>query len=68
MTDLHFTDQGVEVTYQGTRFLLERALIEEATGKPYPSATDADVLRMVDPDPAIPAHPRQIGDILRNSA
>ena len=61
-------DDGVEVTYEGTTFRLERALIEEATGKPYPSATDADILRMVDPDPAIPANPRQIGDILRNSA
>ena len=68
MTELHFMDGGVEVTYQGTTFLLDRALIEDATGKSYPAATDADILRMVDPDPAIPANPRRIGDILRSSA
>jgi len=32
-TDLTFTDDGVDVVYEGTEFELEKDLIEEATGK-----------------------------------
>jgi hypothetical protein len=64
MTVLSFDDAGVDVIYEGIEFRLERGLVEEATGHPYPQATDHEVLRMVDPNPSLTGEPRRIGDIL----
>jgi len=46
-TDLTFTDDGVDVVYEGTEFELEKDLIEEATGKGYRDVTDHEVLQIV---------------------
>jgi len=35
MTALSFDKTGVDVVYEGTEFRLEKALIEDATGKAY---------------------------------
>ena len=64
MTVLSFDDDGVDVVYDGTEFRLERALIEEATGKSYFDVTDHEVMRLVDPSPALSGDPRRIGDIV----
>ena len=64
MTVLSFDKSGVDVVYEGTEFRLERALIEEATGHPYPQATDHEVLRIVDPNPSLSGEPHRIGDIV----
>ena len=64
MTVLSFTDEGVDVEYEGHDFHLEKALIEEATGKAYPDVTDHDVLKLVESDPALSGEPRRIGDII----
>ena len=40
MTVLSFDKSGVDVVYEGTEFRLERALIEEATGHPYPRGSE----------------------------
>ena len=34
-TDLTFTDDGVDVVYDGTEFELDKDLIEEATGEAF---------------------------------
>lgn len=64
MTELSFDDDGVDVTYGGIEFRLERALIKEAVGKPYPEVTDHEVLKLVEKDPALRGEPRQVKDIL----
>jgi len=64
MTVLSFDEQGVDVVYEGTEFRLEKALIEDAVGKSYPTITDHDVLRIVEPDPTLSGEPRQIADIV----
>jgi len=65
MTVLSFDDDGVDVVYEGTEFRLERDLVEEAVGKPYPDVTDHEVLSIVEPDPVLSGEPRRIGDIVR---
>ena len=42
MTVLSFDEEGVDVVYEGTEFRLEKALIEEATGKSFPDVTDQE--------------------------
>ena len=64
MTVLSFDENGVDVVYEGTEFRLERALIEEATSKPYRDVTDHEVLSLVAPQPDLAGEPRRIGDIL----
>lgn len=64
MTILSFDDKGVDVVYDGTEFRLEKALIEEATGKAYPDVTDHEVLKLVEEDPALSDEPRRVRDIL----
>lgn len=63
MTALSFDDDGVDVVYEGTEFRLERALVEEAIGKTYPEVTDHEVLKIVEPDPALSGEPKRIADI-----
>jgi len=64
MTVLSFDEHGVDVVYEGTEFRLEKALIEEAVGKDYPDITDHEVLKIVEPDPALSGEPRRVGEIL----
>jgi len=64
MTVLSFDEGGVEVIYEGTEFRLDKALIEEAIGKPYPDVTDHEVLKIVDPTPVLSGEPRRIREIL----
>ncbi len=64
MTVLSFDEAGVDVVYEGTEFRLEKTLIEEALDKPYPDATDHEVLQMIEKDPALSGEPRRIGDIV----
>lgn len=64
MTSLMFDEDGVDVEYEGIEFRLERSLIEEATGKPYPAVTDHEVFKLVEKDPLLTGEPRQIKDIL----
>ena len=64
MTLLSFTEDGVDVQYEGHDFHLERTLLEEATGKAYPDVTDHEVLKLVERDPSLSGEPRRIGDIL----
>ena len=64
MTTLVFEEDGVDVTYEGTEFRLERSLVEEAIGKPYLEVTDHEVLAIVEEDPSFGGEPRRIGDIL----
>lgn len=64
MTVLSFDDDGIDVTYQGTEFRLERDLIEEATQKSYYDVTDHEVLRLVEKHPELAGDPQRIGDIL----
>lgn len=66
MTALSFDDDGVDVSYEGVDFRMERDLVEEATEKPYHEVTDHEVLKLVE-DPAdldLGGEPRRIGDIL----
>ncbi|MFW6436224.1 MAG: DUF5800 family protein [Halococcoides sp.] len=65
MSVLSFDKQGVDVIYEGHEFRLEKRLIEEATQRPYPEVTDHEVLKLVEPDPALGGEPRRIGDILQ---
>ncbi|GAB7095753.1 DUF5800 family protein [Halolamina litorea] len=65
MTALSFDEEGVDVVYEGTEFRLEKALIEDATGKSFPDVTDHEVLKIVEEEPAISGEPRRIGDIVR---
>ncbi|WP_290811499.1 DUF5800 family protein [Halovivax sp.] len=64
MTTLAFDDDGVDVVYEGTEFRLERDLVEEAIGKPYPDVTDHEVLKIVAEHPDLAGEPRRVGDIL----
>ncbi|WP_255150568.1 DUF5800 family protein [Halorarius halobius] len=64
MTVLSFDDKGVDVVYESTEFRMEKALIEEATGKNYPEVTDHEVLKLVEENPALSGEPRRIEDIL----
>lgn len=64
MTVLSFDEGGVDVVYEGTEFRMEKALVEEATAKPYPDVTDHEVLQLVEPDPSLSGEPRRIADIL----
>ncbi|MFC7177240.1 DUF5800 family protein [Halosegnis marinus] len=64
MTVLSFDEQGVDVVYEGTEFRLEKALIEDATGKSYPDVTDHEVLQLVEKEPALSGEPRRVQDIL----
>ncbi|MGM0591233.1 MAG: DUF5800 family protein [Halobacteriota archaeon] len=65
MTILSFDEDGVDVTYEGTEFRLEKELVEEATQKSYPDVTDHDVLRIIEKNPELTGQPRRIRDILR---
>lgn len=67
MTAISFDEDGVDVVYEGTEFRMEKALVEEATGKTYVDATDHQVLQLVEDDPALSGEPRRIGDILRTA-
>ena len=64
MTVLSFDDDGVDVVYEGTEFRLERDLVEEAIGKPYPDITDHEVLKIVEESPSLTGEPKRIRDIL----
>ena len=64
MTVLSFDEQGVDVVYEGTEFRLEKALVEDAVGKPYPDVTDHEVLQIVEPDPTLSGEPRRIAEIV----
>jgi hypothetical protein len=64
MTALSFDDDGVDVVYDGVEFRMARDLIEEATEKRYVDVTDHEVLKLVEPEPALGGEPRRIGDIL----
>jgi len=64
MTALSFDEHGVDVVYEGTEFRLEKALVEEATGKSYPEVTDHEVLKIVEPEPSLSGEPRRVGDII----
>ncbi len=64
MTSLAFDEDGVDVEYEGIDFRLDKTLIEEATGKPYPEVTDHEVFKLVEPDPTLGGEPRQIKDII----
>ena len=64
MTALAFDEEGVDVEFEGTEFRLEKELLEEALEKPYYDATDHEVLKLVEPEPALSGEPRRIGDIL----
>jgi len=64
MTTLSFSEDGVDVVYDGTEFRLARTLIEDTTQKDYFDVTDHEVLRIVEGDPALSGEARQISDIL----
>jgi hypothetical protein len=64
MTLLSFNDDGVDVVYEGTEFRLERDLVEEAIGKPYPEVTDHEVLKIVEESPSLTGEPKRVKDIL----
>jgi hypothetical protein len=64
MTVLSFDEQGVDVVYEGHDFRLEKSLIEEAIGKPYPEVTDHEVLQIVEDSPALSGEPQRIGEIV----
>lgn len=64
MTSLSFDDTGIDVTYQGTDFRLEKALVEEATQKSYYDVTDHEILQLIEKRPELVGEPRRIGDIL----
>ncbi|QLC34129.1 hypothetical protein EFA46_007915 [Halarchaeum sp. CBA1220] len=64
MTTLSFSEDGVDVVYEGTEFRLERDLVEDATQKNYFDVTDHEVLRMVEDDPQLSGEARQISDIV----
>ncbi|MFB6162825.1 MAG: DUF5800 family protein [Halococcoides sp.] len=64
MSVLSFDEKGVDVVYDGHEFRLDKGLIEEATQRSYPDVTDHEVLKLVEPDPALGGEPRRIADIL----
>ena len=67
MTALSFDKTGVDIVYEGTEFRLEKALIEDATGKAYVDVTDHEVLQIVETDPELAGEATQIADILRSA-
>ena len=64
MTVLSFDEDGVDVIYEGIEFRMERELIEEALEKRYHDATDHEVMKLVEKEPALSEEPRRIGDII----
>jgi hypothetical protein len=64
MTVLSFDQEGVDVVYEGTEFRMEKALIEEATGKDYPDVTDHEVLQLIEESPSLSGEPQRIVEIL----
>jgi len=64
MTNVSFDDDGVDATYEGTDFRMDRELIEEATEKSYRDVTDHEVLKLIDDSLDLSGEPRRIGDIL----
>jgi len=64
MTTLSFDEQGVDVVYEGTEFRLSKDLIEGATGEAYMEVTDHEVLKIIEPDPALSGEPRRVMDIV----
>lgn len=64
MTHVSFSDDGVDATYEGTDFHMDRELIEEATQKSYHEVTDHEVLKLIDESLDLTGEPRRIGDIL----
>lgn len=64
MTTIAIDEEGVDVEYEGTEFRLEKALIEEATGKSYLDVTDHEVLQLIEANPTFTGEPRRIGDVL----
>jgi hypothetical protein len=64
MTVLSFDQEGVDVVYEGTEFRMEKALIEEATGKDYPDVTDHEVLQLIEESPSLSGEPQRVVEIL----
>ena len=64
MTNISVDDDGVDATYEGTDFRMDRELIEEATDKSYRDVTDHEVLKLIDKSIDLNGEPRRIGDIL----
>ncbi|AWB27172.1 DUF5800 family protein [Halococcoides cellulosivorans] len=64
MSVLSFDETGVDVVYEGHEFRLDKSLIEDATQRSYPDVTDHEVLKLVEPNPALGGEPRRIADIL----
>jgi hypothetical protein len=64
MTHVAFDDDGVDATYEGVDFRLDRELVEEATEKSYYDVTDHEVLALIDDSLDLEGEPRRIGDIL----
>jgi hypothetical protein len=64
MTVLSFDQEGVDVVYEGTEFRLEKALVEEATGKNYPDVTDHEVLQLIEESPSLSGEPQRVAEIL----
>ena len=44
--------------------MLEKDLVEEATGKRYRDVTDHEVLQIIEEDPQLDSEPVRIGDVL----
>lgn len=64
MTVLSFDTAGVNVNYEGIEFRLEKALIEEATQKPYQEVTDHEVIKLIDDQEPTTGDPRKISEII----
>lgn len=64
MTVLSFDTTGVQVNYEGIEFRLEKALIEEATQKPYQEVTDHEVIKLIDDQEPTTGDPRKISEII----
>lgn len=64
MTILSFEEDGVDVVFDGTKFYLDRDLIEEAIQKSYFDVTDHEVLKIIEENPSLSGEPRRIGDII----
>ncbi|OYR56247.1 DUF5800 family protein [Halorubrum halodurans] len=63
-TELTFTEDGVDVVYEGIEFELEKDLIEEATGKEYRDVTDHEIVQIVAEEPDLDGEPVRVGDVL----
>lgn len=64
MTTLAFDAEGVDVVYDGVEFRLEADLVASALQTDYRNATDHEVLKLIEPNPALSGEPRRIGDII----